>query len=34
MVQTIAIDNKQGNISTFEADEIVRALSFKAFESE
>lgn len=32
--ETIAIDNKQGNISTFEADEIIRALSFKAFESE
>ena len=31
---TIAIDNKPGNISTFEADEIIRALSFKAFESE
>ena len=30
----IEIDNKQGNISTFEADEIIRKLSFKAFESE
>lgn len=30
----IEIDNKQGNISTFEADEIIRNLSFKAFESE
>lgn len=30
----IDIDNKQGNISTFEADEIIRKLSFKAFESE
>lgn len=30
----LEIDNKQGNISTFEADEIIRKLSFKAFESE
>ena len=30
----IDIDNKQGNISTFEADEIIRKLSFKSFESE
>ena len=30
----IEIDNKQGNISTFEADEIIRKLSFKSFESE
>lgn len=30
----IEIDNKQGNISTFEADEIIRTLSFKSFESE
>lgn len=30
----IEIDNKQGNISTFEADEMIRKLSFKAFESE
>ena len=30
----IEIDNKQGNISTQEADEIIRKLSFKAFESE
>lgn len=30
----IEIDNKQGNISTFEADEIIRKLSFKPFESE
>lgn len=32
--EAIEIDNKQGNISTFEADEIIRSLSFKAFESE
>ena len=32
--EAIEIDNKQGNISTFEADEIIRNLSFKAFESE
>ena len=32
--EAIEIDNKQGNISTFEADEIIRDLSFKAFESE
>ena len=30
----IEIDNKQGNISTQEADEIIRKLSFKSFESE
>ena len=30
----IDIDNKQGNISTFDADEIIRDLSFKSFESE
>lgn len=32
--EALEIDNKQGNISTFEADEIIRALSFKSFESE
>lgn len=32
--EAIDIDNKQGNISTFEADEIIRSLSFKSFESE
>lgn len=32
--EALEIDNKQGNISTFEADEIIRDLSFKAFESE
>ena len=32
--EAIEIDNKQGNISTFEVDEIIRDLSFKAFESE
>jgi DNA polymerase-3 subunit delta' len=31
--RTIDIDNKQGNISRFEADRILRKLSFKAFES-
>lgn len=31
---TLDIENKQGNISKFEADEIIRKLSFKAFESE
>ena len=30
----IEIDNKQGNISTFEADEIIRKLSFKSFEAD
>lgn len=30
----IEIDNKQGNISTLEADEIIRTLSFKSFESD
>ncbi len=32
--EAIEIDNKLGNISTFEADEIIRNLSFKSFESE
>jgi DNA polymerase-3 subunit delta' len=31
--RTIDIDNKQGNISRYEADRIIRKLSFKAFES-
>ena len=30
----IEIDNKQGNISTQDADELIRKLSFKSFESE
>lgn len=30
---TLDIENKQGNISKFEADEIIRKLSFKAFAS-
>ena len=30
----IEIDNKQGNISTQEADEIIRKLSFKSFEAD
>ena len=30
---TLDIENKQGNISKFEADAIIRKLSFKAFES-
>ncbi len=32
--EAIGIENKQGNISTFEAEEIIRSLSFKAFASE
>lgn len=32
--EAIEIDNKQGNISTFEADEIIKELSFKSFEAE
>lgn len=31
--RTIDIDNKQGNISRYEADRIIHKLSFKAFES-
>ncbi|MDR0954926.1 MAG: DNA polymerase III subunit delta' [Rikenellaceae bacterium] len=31
--RTLDIDNKQGNISRYEADRILRKLSFKAFES-
>lgn len=31
--KTIDIDNKQGNISRYEADRIIHKLSFKAFES-
>ena len=31
--RAIDIDNKQGNISRYEADRIIRKLSFKAFES-
>ncbi len=32
--ETIMLDNKQGSISVHEANEIIRVLSFKAFESE
>lgn len=32
--QALDIDNKQGNISAFEADEIIRSLSLKSFEGE
>ncbi|MFI3266600.1 MAG: DNA polymerase III subunit delta [Rikenellaceae bacterium] len=32
--KTLDIENKEGNISTFEADEIIRKLSFKSYESE
>lgn len=31
--EAIEIDNKQGNISTFEADDIIKTLSFKSFEA-
>lgn len=32
--KTLDIENKEGNISTYEADEIIRKLSFKSYESE